>query len=64
MKLNFACAVAVTLAGISVPAAEPEPPAMSAAELAGRMDAVSQGNALIRTKLEVRSGDGFEASAF
>ena len=31
---------------------------MSAAELAGRMDAVSQGNALIRTKLEVRSGEG------
>jgi len=31
---------------------------MSAAELAGRMDTVSQGNALIRTKLEVRSGDG------
>ena len=31
---------------------------MSAAELAGRMDAVSQGNALIRTKLEVRSADG------
>lgn len=31
---------------------------MAAAELAGRMDAVGQGNALIRTKLEVRSGDG------
>jgi outer membrane lipoprotein-sorting protein len=58
MKLSFACAVAVTLSSISVPAAAPEPPAMSAAELAGRMDAVSQGNALIRTKLEVRSGEG------
>jgi hypothetical protein len=32
--------------------------AMSAAELAGRLDVVSQGNALIRTKLEVRSGEG------
>ena len=31
---------------------------MSAAELAGRMDAASQGSALIRTKLEVRSLDG------
>jgi len=31
---------------------------MSATELAGRMDAVSQGNALIRTKLEVQSSDG------
>ena len=31
---------------------------MSAAELADRLDAVSQGNALIRTKLEVRSLDG------
>jgi hypothetical protein len=58
MKLSFPCAVAATLSIISVYAAEPEPPAMSAAELAGRMDAVSQGNALIRTKLEVRSGEG------
>ena len=31
---------------------------MSAAELADRLDAVRQGNALIRTKLEVRSLDG------
>ena len=58
MKLRFPCVVAATLSIISVSAAEPVPPAMSAAELAGRMDAVSQGNALIRTKLEVRSGEG------
>jgi hypothetical protein len=31
---------------------------MSAAELAGRLDAVGQGSALIRSKLEVRSGEG------
>ena len=31
---------------------------MSAAELAGRLEAVGQGDALIRTKLEVRAGDG------
>ena len=58
MKLSFPCAAAAMLSIISVSDAEPAPPAMSAAELAGRMDAVSQGNALIRTKLEVRSGDG------
>ena len=43
---------------ISIRGAEPAPPAMSAAELADRLNAVSQGNALIRTKLEVRSLDG------
>jgi hypothetical protein len=58
MKLSFLCAVVATLSIISIYAAEPAPPAMSAAELAGRMDAVSQGTALIRAKLEVRSGDG------
>jgi hypothetical protein len=52
----FVFAAALCLRGIH--AAEPGPPAMSAAELAGRLDAVSQGNALIRTKLEVRAGDG------
>jgi hypothetical protein len=31
---------------------------MSATELAARMDAVNQGNALIRSKLEVQSADG------
>jgi hypothetical protein len=43
---------------VSIHAAEPASPAMSAAELADRLNAVSQGNALIRTKLEVRPLDG------
>jgi len=43
---------------ISIRGAEPAPPAMSAAELADQLDAVSQGSALIRTKLEVRSIEG------
>ena len=43
---------------ISVHAAETAPSAMSAAELADRMDASSQGSALIRTKLEVQSPEG------
>lgn len=43
---------------ISIRGAEPAPPAMSAAELANQLDAVSQGSALIRTKLEVRSLEG------
>jgi Outer membrane lipoprotein-sorting protein len=58
VKVFFASAFAAALCLPGIHAAEPAPPAMSAAELAGRMDAVSQGNALIRTKLEVRSGDG------
>jgi hypothetical protein len=43
---------------ISSRGAEPAPPAMSAAELADQLDVVSQGSALIRTKLEVRSLEG------
>ena len=43
---------------ISIRGAEPAPPAMSAAELADQLDVVSQGRALIRTKLEVRSLEG------
>jgi hypothetical protein len=43
---------------ISIHAAEPTPSAMSAAELADRLDASSQGSALIRSKLEVRSLEG------
>ena len=58
VKPLFALAVAAAaLCLISIQAAEPAP-AMSAAELADRLNAVSQGNALIRTKLEVRSLDG------
>ena len=59
VKLFFALTIAAAASGItSIYGAEPAPPAMSAAELAGRMDAVSQGSALIRTKLEVQSLDG------
>jgi hypothetical protein len=56
VKVFFTSAFAAALCLRGIHAAEP--PAMSAAELAGRMDAVGQGNALIRSKLEVRSGDG------
>ena len=56
VKPFFALAIAAAaFCLISIHAAEPAPPAMSAAELADRLNAVSQGNALIRTKLEVRS---------
>jgi hypothetical protein len=55
VKVFFATAFAAALCLPGIHAAEP---ALSAAELAGRMDAVGQGSALIRSKLEVRSGDG------
>jgi hypothetical protein len=59
VKPFFAFAVAAATFGISsIHSAEPAPPAMSAAELANRLDASSQGSVLIRTKLEVRSADG------
>jgi hypothetical protein len=59
VKPFFALAIAAAaFCLISIHAAEPAPPAMSAAELADRLNAVSQGNALIRTKLEVRPLDG------
>jgi hypothetical protein len=58
VKFFFVSALAVALCLRGIHAAEPVAPAMSAAELAGRMDAIGQGNALIRTKLEVRSGEG------
>ena len=59
MKLFFALAiVAAAFRLISIHAAEPAPSAMSAAELADRLDASSQGSALIRSKLEVRSLEG------
>ena len=59
MKPFFALAiVAAAFRLISIHAAEPAPSAMSAAELADRMDASSQGSALIRSKLEVRSLEG------
>ena len=49
---------AAALCFISIRAAETAAPAMSAAELADQLDVVSQGSALIRTKLEVRSLEG------
>lgn len=42
----------------AMPAAEPEPSTISAGELAARMSAARQGNAVIRARLEVRSPDG------
>lgn len=39
-------------------AEEPSPHAMSAEELAGRLNAAAQGSALIRTRLEIRSSNG------
>jgi hypothetical protein len=59
VKPFFAIAIAaVALCFISIRAAETAPPAMSAAELADRLDASSQGSALIRSKLEIRSLEG------
>src|SRR6185369_3004137 len=49
----FAAALCLTAMHASEPVAT-----MSAAELADRMNVVGQGSALIRSKLEVRSGDG------
>ena len=59
MKPFFALAIVTgAFRLISIHAAEPAPSAMSAAELADRLDASSQGSALIRSKLEVRSLEG------
>jgi hypothetical protein len=59
VKPFLALAIAVAaFCLISIRGAEPAPPAMSAAELADQLDVVSQGSALIRTKLEVRSLEG------
>lgn len=57
-SLNLPCTAAIAagvLFGASIRAAEPAPPAISASELAGRMNAARQGSALIRTRLEVKS---------
>jgi hypothetical protein len=50
-------AAAVVFANFSY-AAEPAPPAMSADQLASRMDAARQGSKMIRARLEVRSSEG------
>ena len=58
-KLFFALAIGATAFGIiPLHAADPAAPALSATELAARMNAVREGSALIRTKLEVQSADG------
>lgn len=54
MKFLFASALA---AALCIPCLRADP-ALSANELAARLDAVSQGNALIRSKLEVQAADG------
>jgi hypothetical protein len=53
-----ASAIALMLCIAGSRAQNTSPPAVSARELAGRMDAAIQGNALIRTKLEVRTTGG------
>jgi Outer membrane lipoprotein-sorting protein len=59
VKLFFAFAISGAAFWInSIHAAEPASPAMSATELADRLDTSSQGSALIRSKLEVQSLDG------
>ena len=58
MKFFFVSALAAALGISSLRAAVPAPAAMSATELAAQLDAVSQGNALIRSKLEVQAADG------
>jgi hypothetical protein len=50
--------VAALLFVAALPAAEPEPAAVSAKDLANQMSAARQGNAVIRARLEVRSPGG------
>jgi hypothetical protein len=58
-KLFPALAIGATAFGIiPLHAADPAVPALSATELAARMNALREGSALIRTKLEVQSSDG------
>src|SRR5450432_1144767 len=58
-KLFAALAIgAIAFGIIPLHAADPAAPALSATELAARMNAVREGSALIRTKLEVQSADG------
>ncbi len=59
MKPSFIVTLAAAaLSTICVRAEEPTAPKLSAAELADRIEATSQGSALIRTKLEVQSPGG------
>jgi len=56
------CSLATIAGGalfvVAIPAAETAPATISAGELASRMNAARQGNAVIRARLEVRSPDG------
>jgi outer membrane lipoprotein-sorting protein len=55
----FALAITATAFWIiSLHAADPAAPALSAADLASRVNALREGSALIRSKLEVQSSDG------
>lgn len=59
MKLFSFLSLAAALAFLpSIYAADPAPPAISADQLASRIDAARQGNSLIRARLEVRSTGG------
>jgi hypothetical protein len=59
VKLFSALAIAATAFWIiSLHAADPAATALSAADLASRMNALREGSALIRSKLEVQSSDG------
>ncbi len=57
MNFRLTSAAILSLLVASASAAD-NPPTVSAAELAGRINAVRQGSALIRTKLQVQSPDG------
>jgi len=58
-KLFSALALGATAFGIiPLHAADPAVPALSATELAARLNTLREGSALIRTKLEVQSSDG------
>jgi hypothetical protein len=58
VKLLFGSFIAAAVLAVGrMPAAEPASAAMSAAELADRLDSARQGNALIRSKMEIQSPD-------
>jgi len=63
LRSSFVLCGLATIAGgalfvAALPAAETAPATLSAGELASRMNAARQGNAVIRARLEVRSPDG------
>ena len=58
MPSFFGATIAAGALFASIPAAAAEPAAISAGDLATRLSAARQGNAVIRARLEVRSPDG------